>query len=90
MKPSFASVPEHKFLLKNSRKKQKFMDDKMAALEAIQRKRYENENISGLYSSFEGNKVFDSNMVKSIENGMDCTDERDRVSSHGLNIVSGM
>lgn len=56
--------------------------------ENLQKKRRDNQGISDLYDSLLEDKVFDTKMILSIENGPDCTDMADSVDVKGLNLLS--
>ena len=77
-------------MIRNLKRKNKRKIEKAEALEQIHNKRKENWNISGLYSSFEDEKVFDSQMVKSIYNDPICTEVNSDYSQYNIAMMSRM
>lgn len=75
-------------MLKNKKNKNRRAEENIKFAENINKNRYENNNMSALYSSFDENKVFDTKMINSIKNEPDLTDMNSNFSNQGLNIVS--
>jgi hypothetical protein len=77
-------------MLRNKKYKNKRAEERMNFVENAKKNRCDNNDMSELYSSFGDNMVFDTKMINSIKNNPDLTDIISNLSSHGLNIVSGV
>ena len=72
-------------------RKQRKIDENKDDVDKINNKNQNKENLySWIYSSFENNKIFDTQMVGDILEEPSYTDNESNISNHGLILVSEM